>query len=277
MAEIGKIALLTGAEEVQLAKRIERGDQRAKERLIEANLRLVVSIAKRYRNQGLPFLDLIQEGTIGLVRAAEKFDWRRGYKFSTYATWWIRQGVVRGLADQARTIRIPVHVVEKLNRVTHAERIFEAGFGREPTNRQLALHLDIGVDEVQSLRLLARAPISLDKPVGEDRDAELGDFIPDAAAVSPEEAAEATLRTDNLGRIMATLPARDRHILELRFGLAGHTPQTLEEIARTFDLTREGIRQIEARSLAKLELLADAQALRAEAEPPPESTEPVAA
>ena len=260
--DIGKISMLSAAEEVQVAKRIEHGDPRAMQEMVEANLRLVVSIAKHYRNRGLPFLDLIQEGTVGLVRAAEKFDWRRGYKFSTYATWWIRQAVTRGLANQGRTIRLPTHVVDKVNDIAAAERVLLARRGRDATNGEIAAELGVNVGEIESLRRSTRAPVSLDLQVGDGGDALLLDFIADDDAIAPEDTVDAGLRSERLVGIMATLPARDRQVLELRFGLAGQPAQTLEEVGRQFNLTRERIRQIETQSLAALGALDAAQSLR---------------
>src|SRR5438874_3088339 len=219
LKDIGKVELLTAAEEVELAKRIERGDHRAKQEMVEANLRLVVSIAKRYRNQGLPFLDLIQEGTIGLVRAAEKFDWRKGYKFSTYATWWIRQAVARALADKGRTIRMPVHVVEKLNKSGRSERKLRAELGREPIASEIAADLDIGVEEVLQIRRSAQTPVSLSKPVGDEEESEFGHFLTDDTEPLPDEAVDTTLRTETLRKILSTLAPRERLVLELRYGL----------------------------------------------------------
>jgi RNA polymerase primary sigma factor len=262
LKDIGRVDLLTAAQEVELAKRIERGDHRAKQEMVEANLRLVVSIAKRYRNQGLPFLDLIQEGTIGLVRAAEKFDHRKGFKFSTYATWWIRQAVARALADKARTIRMPVHVVEKLNKIVRSERKLRAELGREPTSVEIANDLDLTIDEVEHIRRSSQVPVSLEKPVGDDEESEFGHFLTDENELLPEEAVEETLRKDTLKRILAMLSQRERRVLELRYGLNGEHPRTLDEVGRTFNVTRERIRQIENQTLKKLRALADAQKLR---------------
>ena len=262
LKDIGRVNLLTAAQEVELAKRIERGDHRAKQEMIEANLRLVVSIAKRYRNQGLPFLDLIQEGTIGLVRAAEKFDYRKGFKFSTYATWWIRQAVARALADKARTIRMPVHVVEKLNKIVRAERKLRAELGREPIADEIARELDISPDEVEQIRRSSQTPVSLEKPVGDEEESEFGHFITDESAPLPDEAAETTLRRETLEKILHKLSMRERQVLVLRYGLDGQHPRTLDEVGRTFNVTRERIRQIENQTLKKLRALADAQILR---------------
>jgi RNA polymerase primary sigma factor len=262
LKDIGKVELLTAAQEVELAKRIERGDHSAKQEMIEANLRLVVSIAKRYRNQGLPFLDLIQEGTIGLVRAAEKFDYRKGFKFSTYATWWIRQAVARALADKARTIRMPVHVVEKLNKIVRSERKLRAELGREPSAAEIGRDLDLTVEEVEQIRRTSQTPVSLEKPVGDEEESEFGHFITDETAPLPDEAAETTLRRETLERILHKLSMRERQVLVLRYGLDGQHPRTLDEVGRTFNVTRERIRQIENQTLKKLRALADAQILR---------------
>jgi RNA polymerase primary sigma factor len=262
LKDVGRVDLLTAAQEVELAKRIERGDHRAKQEMVEANLRLVVSIAKRYRNQGLPFLDLIQEGTIGLVRAAEKFDYRKGFKFSTYATWWIRQAVARALADKARTIRMPVHVVEKLNKIVRSERKLRAELGREPTTVEIAIDLDLTLDEVEHIRRSAQTPVSLEKPVGDEEESEFGHFITDESVPLPEEAAEVTMRKETLEKILGQLSQRERRVLELRYGLNGEHPRTLDEVGRAFNVTRERIRQIENQSLKKLRALADSQKLR---------------
>jgi RNA polymerase primary sigma factor len=262
LKDIGKVDLLTAAQEVELAKRIERGDHSAKQEMVEANLRLVVSIAKKYRNQGLPFLDLIQEGTIGLVRAAEKFDYRKGFKFSTYATWWIRQAVARALADKARTIRMPVHVVEKLNKIVRSERKLRAELGREPTAAEIGKDLDLTSDEVEHIRRSAQTPVSLEKPVGDEDESEFGHFITDENLPLPDEEAEITLRKETLRKILGTLSSRERQVLELRYGLDGQHPRTLDEVGRTFNVTRERIRQIENQSLKKLRALADAVKLR---------------
>jgi RNA polymerase primary sigma factor len=262
LKDIGKVDLLTAAQEVELAKRIERGDHGAKQEMVEANLRLVVSIAKRYRNQGLPFLDLIQEGTIGLVRAAEKFDYRKGFKFSTYATWWIRQAVARALADKARTIRMPVHVVEKLNKIVRSERKLRAELCREPTADEIARDLDLPIEEVEQIQRSAQTPVSLEKPVGDEEESEFGHFLTDENVPLPDEAAEVAMRKETLRKILSTLSHRERRVLELRYGLDGEHPRTLDEVGRTFNVTRERIRQIENQSLKKLRALADAHSLK---------------
>jgi RNA polymerase primary sigma factor len=262
LKDIGKVPLLTAAQEVELAKRIERGEHAAKQAMVEANLRLVVSIAKRYRNQGLPFLDLIQEGTIGLVRAAEKFDYRKGFKFSTYATWWIRQAVARAIADKGRTIRMPVHVVEKLNRIMRSERKLRAELGREPLADEIARDVEMTVDEVDQIRRSAQIPVSLEKPVGDDDESEFGHFLADESAPLPDELAETTLQREALRAILGALSERERTVLELRYGLDGQQPRTLDEVGRAFNVTRERIRQIEHQGLKKLRALADAQRVR---------------
>jgi RNA polymerase primary sigma factor len=262
LKDIGKVRLLTAQEEVDLAKRIERGSFDAKQKMVESNLRLVVSIAKNYRNQGLPFLDLIQEGTLGLVRAAEKFDYRKGFKFSTYATWWIRQAIARSLADKARTIRIPVHIVEKLNKIGRAERTLVTELGREPTLEDIAEVTGIEPDEVDSIKRSAQAPISLEKPVGDEEQTEFGQFIADEQAESPYERAVEILTGEALRDVLENLSYRERRVLELRYGLDGGRPLTLDEVGRTFNVTRERIRQIENQSLKKLQSLAEAQNLR---------------
>jgi RNA polymerase primary sigma factor len=262
LKDIGKVRLLTAQEEVDLAKRIERGDLDAKQKMVESNLRLVVSIAKNYRNQGLPFLDLIQEGTLGRVRAAEKFDYRKGFKFSTYATWWIRQAIARALADKARTIRIPVHVVEKLNKIGRAERKLVTELGREPTPEEIAEVTGIDPEEVDQIKRSAQAPVSLEKPVGDEEESEFGQFIADEKAESPFERAADLLTKEALREALENLSYRERRVLELRYGLGGEHPRTLDEVGRTFNVTRERIRQIENQSLKKLQSLAEAQKLR---------------
>ncbi len=262
LKDIGKVPLLTAAQEVELAKRIERGDHSAKQKMVESNLRLVVSIAKNYRNQGLPFLDLIQEGTIGLVRAAEKFDYRKGFKFSTYATWWIRQAVARALADKARTIRMPVHVVEKLNKIGRIERKLLSELGREPSIDEVARELELDPVEVEHIKRSAQAPISLEKPVGDEEESEFGHFLADETAPAPDEAAETQLRKETLTRVLQSLSLRERRVLEMRYGLDGQHPRTLDEVGRTFNVTRERVRQIENQCLKKLQALADTQKLR---------------
>ncbi|MDQ3849438.1 MAG: sigma-70 family RNA polymerase sigma factor, partial [Actinomycetota bacterium] len=255
LRSIGRVPLLTAGEEVALAKRIERGDMQAKQHMVEANLRLVVSIAKSYLGRGLTFLDLIQEGSLGLIRAVEKFDYRRGFKFSTYATWWIRQAVTRAIADKGRTIRIPVHMVEKLNKVVHVERQLVQSLGREPTPEEIAEHLDCSPREVRDILRMSQQPISLERPVGEEEESELGDFVEDETAESPFELAAENLRRENVRCALAALPQREREVIEMRFGLTGGRPRTLEEVGRAFNVTRERIRQIENHTLKKLESL----------------------
>jgi RNA polymerase primary sigma factor len=262
LREIGKVPLLTADQEVTLAKRIERGDMGAKTAMIEANLRLVVSIAKGYLGRGLSFLDLIQEGSLGLIRAVEKFDYRKGYKFSTYATWWIRQAVTRAIADKARTIRIPVHMVEKLNKVVHIERQLVQRLGREPSPEEIAEELEMTTEEVREILRMSQLPISLEKPIGEEEDSSLGDFVEDEAAESPYDTAQLMLRREDVVNALNALPRREREVIELRYGLLGGEPRTLEEVGRAFGVTRERIRQIENNTLKKLEHLPEAQALR---------------
>jgi RNA polymerase primary sigma factor len=262
LRSIGRVPLLTAEQEIALAKRIERGDILAKEQMVEANLRLVVSIAKGYLGRGVGLLDLIQEGSLGLIRAVEKFDYRRGHKFSTYATWWIRQAVTRSIADKARTIRIPVHMVEKLNKVMRVERQLVQELGREPTAGEVAEQLDLSPEDVRDVQHLAQAPASLEKPIGDDEDSELGDLLEDGAAESPFEAATANLRRDHVRRALEALPPREREVIEMRFGLAGHQARTLEEVGRAFGITRERVRQIESTTLRKLQLLPEAQRLK---------------
>jgi RNA polymerase primary sigma factor len=262
LREIGKVPLLTADQEVSLAKHIERGDMGAKQHMIEANLRLVVSIAKGYLGRGLSFLDLIQEGSLGLIRAVEKFDYRKGYKFSTYATWWIRQAVTRAIADKARTIRIPVHMVEKLNKVVHIERQLVQRLGREPLPEEIAEELEITTDEVREILRMSQMPISLEKPIGEDEDSSLGDFVPDNQAESPFDTASLSLRRGDVELALSALPDRERRVIELRYGLDGTQPCTLEEVGQAFGVTRERIRQIENNTLKKLESLPEAQGLK---------------
>jgi RNA polymerase primary sigma factor len=260
LREAGRHPLLTAAQEVELAKRIERGDMEAKSRMIQSNLRLVVSIAKNYRNQGLPFLDLIQEGTLGLIRAVEKFDWRRGFKFSTYATWWIRQAVARALADKGRTIRMPVHIVERMQKINRAERTLWTQLGREPSLDEIADEASLTEQQVLEVRAAARASASLDAPVGDTEDAVLGDFVAGDDPL-PEETVELHLRSEALRLALSALPAREREVVTLRYGLGGTEPRTLEEIGRRLGLTRERVRQIELESLRRLSCVREIQAV----------------
>ncbi|MEQ9092859.1 MAG: sigma-70 family RNA polymerase sigma factor, partial [Miltoncostaeaceae bacterium] len=253
LREIGRVPLLSAAEEVSLAQRIERNDMGAKAQLIEANLRLVVSIAKRFVGRGMPLLDMVQEGNLGLIRAVEKFDFRRGYKFSTYATWWIRQAITRAIADQSRTIRVPVHMVEVINRLSRVQRQLVQELGREPTVAELAHELEITPERVREVQKLALEPVSLGTPVGEEEDSELGDLIEDRSVRAPGDVVADLMRGRDLGQALDQLTARERKVVELRFGLGGEEPRTLEEVGVRFGVTRERIRQIELRSLAKLQ------------------------
>jgi RNA polymerase primary sigma factor len=262
LKEIGKVSLLNAAEEVELAKRIEQGDMRAKSKLVEANLRLVVSIAKRYVGRGMLFLDLIQEGNLGLIRAVEKFDYRRGFKFSTYATWWIRQAITRAIADQARTIRIPVHMVETINKLSRTQRQLLQDLGREPLPEELAEAMDMPVEKVQEVLKVSQEPVSLETPIGEEEDSHIGDFIEDREATVPLEAASFALLQEHLRGVLGTLNERERRVIEYRFGLLDGHPRTLEEVGREFGVTRERIRQIESKTLAKLKHPLRSQKLR---------------
>ena len=262
LKEIGKVPLLTAEEEVSLARRIERRDMDAKRKLIEANLRLVVSIAKRYVGRGMLFLDLIQEGNLGLIRAVEKFDYRKGYKFSTYATWWIRQAITRAIADQARTIRIPVHMVETINKLIRVQRQLLQDMGREPTPEEIAHEMGTTTQKVREIIKISQEPVSLETPIGEEEDSQLGDFIEDEDATMPVEAVSEIMQKEALDAVLGTLTHRERNVIELRFGLKGEHPRTLEEVGQRFGVTRERIRQIEAKTLAKLKAYRDSQRLR---------------
>lgn len=252
LKEIGKVNLLTAEEEIELAKRMEEGDEDAKKRLAEANLRLVVSIAKRYVGRGMLFLDLIQEGNLGLIKAVEKFDYRKGYKFSTYATWWIRQAITRAIADQARTIRIPVHMVETINKLIRVSRQLLQELGREPTPEEIAKEMEMSVDRVREILKISQEPVSLETPIGEEEDSHLGDFIQDDNVPVPADAAAFTLLKEQLVEVLSTLTDREQKVLRLRFGLDDGRARTLEEVGKEFNVTRERIRQIEAKALRKL-------------------------
>ena len=252
LKEIGKVPLLTGEEEVELAQRMEEGDEEAKQKLCEANLRLVVSIAKRYVGRGMLFLDLIQEGNLGLIKAVDKFNWRKGFKFSTYATWWIRQAITRSIADQARTIRIPVHMVETINKLMRVQRQLIQEYGREPTPEEIAAEMDLSVEKVREIIKIAQEPVSLETPIGEEEDSHLGDFIPDDDVPAPADAAARSMLREQLMEVLDTLTEREQKVLKLRFGLEDGRTRTLEEVGKQFDVTRERIRQIEAKALRKL-------------------------
>ena len=262
LREIGKVSLLTAEQEVSLAKRIERHDMDAKSQLVEANLRLVVSIARRYVGRGMTLLDLIQEGNLGLIRAVEKFDYRKGFKFSTYATWWIRQAITRGLADQARTIRIPVHMVETINKLIRVQRQLLQDIGREPTPEEIGGEMGITPEKVREILKISQEPVSLETPIGEEGDSQLGDFLEDDAAPAPAAAVETIVQSEELVEVLALLTMRERRVLELRYGLKGDKPLTLEEVGQQFGVTRERIRQIEAKTLSKLKAYREAQRLR---------------
>ena len=252
LKEIGKVPLLSADEELELAKRMENGDKDAKTRLCEANLRLVVSIAKRYVGRGMQFLDLIQEGNLGLIKAVDKFDWRKGFKFSTYATWWIRQAITRSIADQARTIRIPVHMVETINKQIRVTRQLLQEYGRDPSPEEIAREMDIPVEKVREISKIAQEPVSLETPIGEEEDSHLGDFIPDEDVPSPADAAAFSMLKDQLNEVLSTLTDREQEVLRLRFGLDDGRQRTLEEVGKQFNVTRERIRQIEAKAIRKL-------------------------
>jgi RNA polymerase primary sigma factor len=260
--DMGRVPLLTAVEEVSLARRIERHDEEARRRLIEANLRLVVSIAKRHAGRGMPLLDLIQEGNIGLMRAVEKFDYRRGFKFSTYATWWIRQAVTRALADQSRTIRVPVHMVENIHKVIRVQRLLIQELGREPTPEEIAAEMGVSPERVREIQKISQEPVSLENPVGDEGDSQLGDFIEDEQSVAPSDAVGELMQGEDLSRVLELLTSRERRVLEMRYGLTDGRPHTLEEVGVQFGVTRERIRQIEAKTLAKLRAYREARSLR---------------
>lgn len=262
LKEIGKVPLLTPEEEIELARRVKEKDVEAKRRLTEANLRLVVSIAKRYVGRGLLFLDLIQEGNLGLIRAVEKFDYTRGYKFSTYATWWIRQAITRAIADQARTIRVPVHMVETMNKLARVQRELTQRLGREPTVDELSQEMGLSPHKILEIQRAAQEPVSLETPTGEEDDSELGDFIVDAYSEPPADVVARKIRSEVLSKVLESLPSRERKVLELRFGLKGEPPLTLEEVGERFGVTRERIRQVEAKTLTRLKNCRSAQQLR---------------
>ncbi len=262
LTAIGKVPLLTAAEEVSLAKRIERHDMEAKRKLTEANLRLVVSIAKRHVGRGLPFLDLIQEGNLGLIRGVEKFDYRRGFKFSTYATWWIRQAITRAIADQARTIRVPVHMVEQINKLIRVQRQVLQDIGREPTSEEIASEMGTTPQKVRDIIKISQEPVSLESPIGDEGDSQFGDFIEDHDAVEPVQAVSETLQCEELDALLTMMTSRERRVIELRFGLKGEQPRTLEEVGQAFGVTRERIRQIEAKTISKLRSCHGSQHLR---------------
>ena len=262
LKEIGKVPLLTAEEEIELAKRMENGDEEAKKRLAEANLRLVVSIAKRYVGRGMLFLDLIQEGNLGLIRAVEKFDWKKGFKFSTYATWWIRQAITRAMADQARTIRVPVHMVEVINKLSRVQRQMLQDLGREPTPDELARELDMPVEKVQEVQKYGREPISLHTPLGEDGDSEFGDLIEDTDAIAPSDAVAFSLLQEQFKQVLETLSPREAGVIKMRYGLEDGQPKTLDDIGRVYGVTRERIRQIESKTMSKLRHPSRSQTLR---------------
>lgn len=266
LKEIGRVSLLTAEQEVSLAKRLERGDIQAKHALTEANLRLVVSIAKRYHTDGMNFLDLIQEGNLGLIRAVEKFDYRKGHKFSTYATWWIRQAITRAIADKARTIRIPVHMVEKINKLIRVQRQLLQDMGREPTPAEVSKEMNLPESEVREILKISQTTVSLETPIGEEEDSELGDFVEDEDAIRSFEAVASQLDQDVVNEALGSLPYRERKVVELRFGLKGEHSRTLEEVARRFGVTRERIRQIEAKALSKLQATEKARRLKSQLE-----------